>query len=297
MKTFVFVFLQYITPQHTLSRIAGVLADCKVGWFKNFFITKFIDTYGVNMAEALDSTPENYPCFNEFFCRALKPEARPICTDADALTCPVDGAVSQRGKINAGRIFQAKGRDYSAQELLGGDENIAQAFTNGEFTTIYLSPKDYHRLHMPMAGKLISMSHVPGDLFSVNPATTDNVPRLFARNERLVCVFDTEIGPMALVLVGAMIVASIETTWAGLVAPVGKRVSTHNYGGPAPTFEKGEEFARFKLGSTIVMLFPENSIAWSETFQANSKVFMGERIAQVNDTTTENNNSSASSEH
>lgn len=281
MKTFVFIFLQYITPQHALSRIAGYFADCKWLWFKNRFIKKFIATYKVNMDEALNSDPESYACFNDFFCRALKPDARPVCDAETSVACPADGTVSQRGTIANGRIFQAKGRDYSAQELLGGDDALTQPFTQGEFSTIYLSPKDYHRLHMPLAGKLVSMIHVPGDLFSVNPATTDNVPRLFARNERVVCLFETEAGPMALVLVGAMIVASIETTWAGLVAPAGKAVSTQDYGGTAPSFEKGEEFARFKLGSTIVMLFPENSVQWSDSFSAGSSVKMGEAIAQT----------------
>lgn len=280
MKTFLFILLQYITPQHALSRMVGGLANSKIGWLKSLFITKFIETYNVNMDEALESDPQHYACFNDFFCRALKPDARPISTEAGTIVCPADGAVSQAGKIKNGRIFQAKGRDYSALELIGGNQELADTFANGSFSTVYLSPKDYHRLHMPLAGKLISMTHVPGDLFSVNPATTDNVPRLFARNERVVCVFDTGLGPVALVLVGAMIVASVETTWAGLVAPVGKQVSTVEYGTQPIEFAKGDEFARFKLGSTIVMLFPENSMEWNDNFTAMSSVQMGESIAK-----------------
>ncbi len=281
MKTIVFVFLQYIAPQHTISRLAGWLADSKTNWIKSLFITKFINAYGVNMDEALESDPASYACFNDFFCRALKPDARPICDNEGSIACPADGAVSQSGPIKNGRIFQAKGRDYSTLELLGGNKELAETFAHGSFSTVYLSPKDYHRLHMPLAGTLVSMTHIPGDLFSVNPATTDNVPRLFARNERVVCVFDTELGPVALVLVGAMIVASIETTWAGLVAPTGKQVSTINYGAEPVSFEKGEEFARFKLGSTIVMLFPENTIEWNDNFDATNSVRMGEGIARA----------------
>lgn len=279
MKTFIFILLQHITPQHLLSRAAGLLADCKTPRIKNSFIKKFIDTYHVDMDEAENSDPESYSCFNDFFCRALKEGARPIDDDPSSLCSPADGAFSQLGKIDRGRIFQAKGRTYSALELLGGNQNLADALYHGQFATIYLSPKDYHRLHMPLDGELVSMTHVPGDLFSVNPATTDNVDRLFARNERLVCHFKTEIGPVALVLVGAMIVASIETTWAGLVAPAGKKVQTVDYQQGPLTFKKGDEFARFKLGSTIIILLPENSATWEEQLEANSPIKMGEAIA------------------
>ncbi len=281
MKTFIFIFLQYIAPQHALSRLAGWIAESRITWLKSFIIEKFIRAFGVNMEEAQNSDPESYACFNDFFCRALKDGARPIADEEHALACPADGAVSQVGDIQNGRIFQAKGRDYSAQELLGGCAETAEAFSKGSFTTIYLSPKDYHRLHMPIDGKLISMIHVPGDLFSVNPATTENVPKLFARNERVVCMFETEIGPVALVLVGAMIVASIETTWAGLVAPAGKQVSTTSYNVQPIAFNKGDEFARFKLGSTIVMLFPENTVAWSDAFAPATAVQMGQHIGDI----------------
>ncbi len=281
MKVFIFIALQYITPQHTLSRIAGWLANSRIQWLKSTFIERFIRTYHVNMAEAEHSDPAYYNCFNDFFCRALKDDARPIAQETSALTSPADGAVSQVGRIEHGRIHQAKGRDYSTYELLGGDEAHTKAFANGEFTTIYLSPKDYHRLHMPIDGTLVSMRHIPGKLFSVNPATTENVPRLFARNERVVCIFETEVGPVALILVGAMIVASIETTWAGLVAPSGRHISEINYQEGPIRFKKGEEFARFKLGSTIIMLFPEKTVNWQEQFQADCAVKMGEEIGDI----------------
>lgn len=231
------------------------------------------------MSEAKEENYEKFPTFNDFFVRELKEDARPIDSSENSLACPADGAVSQIGKIEAGSIFQAKGHSFTAEELLGGDNALAEKFSNGNFTTIYLSPKDYHRLHMPLDGKLVSMTHVPGKLFSVNPATTAHVPRLFARNERVVCVFDTEIGEVALVLVGAMIVASIETTWAGLVAPAGKQVSTVNYENPDIRIAKGEEFARFKLGSTIIMLFPEGKTEWEKKLESNSAVRMGQAIA------------------
>lgn len=234
------------------------------------------------MEEAENSDPDSYACFNDFFCRALKPDARPITPAETSIASPADGVFSQLGKIDDGRIFQAKGHDFSTYELLGGSHSLAKKFTHGEFATIYLSPKDYHRLHMPIDGELVSMSYVPGDLFSVNPTTTDNVPRLFARNERVVCIFETEFGPMALVLVGAMIVASIETIWAGQVAPLQRKVQTTNYLNQATIkLKKGEEMGRFKLGSTIVMLFPENSMQWNEAINPESAIRMGEAIANT----------------
>lgn len=276
-----FIVLQYLIPQHLLSRCIGHLANCKTPWLKSILINRFIKTYNVDIEEAENSDPESYDCFNDFFCRALKTEARPITADAGEILSPADGAFSQLGKIKSGRIFQAKGRDYSTAELLASSD-YESVFDNGEFATIYLSPKDYHRLHMPVDGKLISMTHVPGDLFSVNPLTTESVPRLFARNERVVCIFETDYGPMALVLVGAMIVASIETIWAGLVAPAGKKVVTTDYQKPKSVrLNRGEEFARFKLGSTIIVLFPENKISWTKQLASGSSVRMGESIANT----------------
>ncbi|MCR8923106.1 archaetidylserine decarboxylase [Dasania sp. GY-MA-18] len=282
-----FIIAQYLTPQHLLSRLVGKVADCEWPWVKNTFITRFISHYGVNMSEAADPEPLNYKNFNAFFTRALAPDARPIVAGDNTIACPADGAISQLGDIENGRIFQAKGQSYSLLELLGGDVEAAQPFEGGKFATVYLSPKDYHRVHMPMAGTLKSMTYVPGDLFSVNGTTADNVPRLFARNERAVCIFDTDIGPMAVVLVGAMIVAGIETTWAGQVAPIKRQIQTHHYqqdGQAAPQnirLEKGEEMGRFKLGSTAIVIFPKGVMEWDDKFSADYPTVMGELFGEI----------------
>src|SRR5690554_299818 len=238
-----FVLSQYVTPQLALSRLAGRFADSdRSPALKNRFTRWFIGRYGVNMSEAGEPDPEDYATFNEFFTRALKPGIRPIAMDPDVLVSPVDGAISQIGQVGSDRVFQAKGQSFSLTELLGGDSARARTFADGEFSTIYLSPKDYHRVHMPLAGTLREMVYVPGKLFSVNPVTADNVPNLFARNERVVCIFDTAAGPMAMVLVGAMIVGSVETTWAGVIAPNPHKVTSWQYQGDnAVQFQKGEE--------------------------------------------------------
>lgn len=278
-----FIIFQYIVPQHLLSRLAGKVADCEWPWLKNSFITWFIRRYQVNMLEAADPEPYNYKNFNAFFTRQLGEGARPIVDTADSIACPADGAISQLGRIEAGRIFQAKGQSYSLVELLGGDEAIAQPFQDGEFATVYLSPKDYHRVHMPLTGKLTSMTYVPGDLFSVNTTTAENVPRLFSRNERAVCIFDTDAGPMAVVLVGAMIVAGIETVWAGQVAPLKRQVLTQHYASKptAVNLKKGEEMGRFKLGSTAIVLFGPNVMQWQDQFSAGSATRMGEKLGTL----------------
>jgi phosphatidylserine decarboxylase len=214
MKQRLFIFFQYVLPHHVLSRLAGCVAECRVRWFKNAFTQWFVRRYQVDMSQALVEDITGYEHFNAFFTRALKPGARPLDETPGAILCPADGAVSQLGAIEHGRIFQAKGHSFSTLELLGGDARLSAPFMGGEFATIYLSPKDYHRVHMPLAGTLREMVYVPGRIFSVNQTTAENVPELFARNERVVCLFDTERGPMAVVLVGAMIVASIETVWA-----------------------------------------------------------------------------------
>jgi len=280
LKNSLFILFQYLAPVYFISRVAGWLAENKTSWLKTFLIHRFIRAFDVNMEEAENSDADSYACFNDFFCRALKPGARPFEINVNSVISPVDGAFSQLGKINEGQIFQAKGHNYSVNELLGDQHELAEEFQHGEFATIYLSPKDYHRLHMPTGGTLISMTHVPGYLFSVNPITTDNVPRLFARNERVVCVFETPLGKVVMVLVGAMVVASIETVWAGLVAPVGKDISTYCYRDmAAPQLEQGQEMGRFKLGSTVIMLFPEGSIEWLDDIGANTAIKMGEPVA------------------
>ncbi|WP_022958498.1 archaetidylserine decarboxylase [Spongiibacter tropicus] len=273
-----FIILQYLLPQHLLSRLVGKLAECRLPWLKNLLIRRFITQYKVDMSEAVDSAPEAYANFNAFFTRALKDGARPI--DDAPVVCPADGAISQLGEINRGRIFQAKGQDYSLQTLLGDDKALTAEFDGGSFATIYLSPRDYHRVHMPVDGTLRSMTYVPGKLFSVNTTTAENVRSLFARNERAICVFDTEFGPMAMILVGAMIVAGIETVWDGQIAPPPRQITTRNYPQDAPTLKKGEEMGRFKLGSTVILLFGKDKIDWLDKFEALTPTRLGEALAE-----------------
>lgn len=278
-----FVMSQYLTPQLALSRLAGKLADNdRFPALKNRVIKWFIGRYGVNMSEALESDPDTYASFNDFFTRALKPGLRPVDPATDVLVSPVDGAISQLGQVSNDRVFQAKGQSFSLNELLGGSEERASEFIEGEFATIYLSPKDYHRIHMPLAGTLRETVYIPGKLFSVNPATATNVPNLFARNERVVTIFDTEFGPMALVLVGAMIVGSVETTWAGIVAPsAGTSTATrYNQDTTASSFEKGEEMGRFRLGSTVVLVMPKGSVDWNADLAAGHSVKMGQAFGK-----------------
>ena len=276
----IFIFFQHLVPQHLLSRCTGWLAELEhPTWLKNWVIGVFIRHFKVDMSEALEPDHEAYANFNAFFTRPLQEGARPIA-DAD-IVCPADGAISQLGGIHAGRIFQAKGQDYSALELLGGDPEWAARFGGGTFATIYLSPRDYHRVHMPVAGRLLGTTYVPGDLYSVNTVTAQNVERLFARNERLVCYFDTEFGPMAMILVGAMVVAGIETVWGGQVAPPPSTPQSLSYTGlPEPVeLAKGEEMGRFKLGSTVILLFPEDAIEWDARYAAGSATRLGEALA------------------
>ena len=276
-----FILFQYLLPHHLLSRLAGCLANCTWSWVKTPFITWFVKRYQVDMSQALEENPTAYSSFNDFFTRALKPDARPLDQTDGSILCPADGAISQLGKIEHGRIFQAKGHSFSVQELLGGNAELAAPFQGGEFATVYLSPRDYHRVHMPLGGTLKEMIYVPGKLFSVNQTTAKNVPELFARNERVVCLFDTEAGPMAVVLVGAMIVASVETVWAGLVAPPSRELRSTAYGQAAPSLEKGDEMGRFKLGSTAIVLFGPDAMRWSESVKAGDSVQMGQLMGSV----------------
>ncbi|SRR5690606_6043825 len=278
-----FVLSQYVTPQLAVSRLAGRLADSEsTPALKNRVIKWFIGRYGVNMSEAAEPDFTAYPTFNAFFTRALKSGARTIDPDPSTLVSPVDGAISQIGQISTDRVFQAKGQSFSLTELLGGDDERAEPFREGEFATIYLSPKDYHRIHMPMAGTLKEMVYVPGKLFSVNPVTAENVPNLFARNERVACLFDTEAGPMAMVLVGAMIVGSVETTWAGVVAPNSGKVTQWQYSGDdAVRFEKGQEMGRFRLGSTVVLVMPKGAVKWQPNQVAEKTVQLGEAFGKL----------------
>jgi phosphatidylserine decarboxylase len=276
-----FILFQNIVPQHLLSRCTGLLAALHhPEWLKNWLIQQFISHFDVDMSEAAESDHTQYACFNDFFTRPLREGARPLAA-ADIL-CPADGAISQLGKIANGLLFQAKGRYFSAEDLLGGDVPRAAQFAGGQFATIYLSPKDYHRVHMPVAGRLTGTCYIPGQLFSVNGVTAENVDRLFARNERLVCYFDTEFGPMAMVLVGAMIVAGIETVWSGRVAPPSKRPVTVDYVElPEPVeLAKGDEMGRFMLGSTVILLFPKDVMSFDERFGAGTLTQMGERLGE-----------------
>lgn len=273
---------QYAVPQHLLSRFVGWIAETRIGWIKNTFISNFAARYGVNMSEAIEENPLAYENFNAFFTRALKPGARPIDADPNSIACPADGAISQHGDIKGDAIFQAKGHHFSLQELLGGDAERAKPFVNGKFATVYLSPRDYHRVHMPFTGTLREMVHVPGKLFSVNTRTAANVPRLFARNERVVAIFDTEIGPMAVVLVGAMIVASIETVWAGVVAPTHPQLKvSEEKAKQHVVLDKGAELGRFRLGSTAIVCFGPGVMEWDAKFRDGTPTRMGERLGHV----------------
>jgi phosphatidylserine decarboxylase len=278
-----FILFQYLVPQHLLSRLVGRLAASEIPWLKNSLIDMFRRHFNVDMTEALEEDPHVYPSFNAFFTRALKPDARPLDTDPQALLCPADGAISQIGALGGDTILQAKGQYYSAQQLLGGDAALAAPFAGGHFATIYLSPRDYHRVHMPLAGRLVRTLYVPGDLFSVNQTTAENVPNLFARNERLVCLFETAAGPMAVVLVGAMIVAGIDTVWAGPVAPLGRRVIDTDFASPpAPVaLARGAELGRFRLGSTVILLLPNGSVEWRPDAIAGSAVRMGSALGRI----------------
>ncbi len=271
------VLAQHLLPKQVLTRLAGRLADAEAGATTTALIRRFIQRYGVNMAEAAEPDPAAYPSFNAFFTRALKPGVRPLAR-ADWI-CPVDGAISQFGRIEDGQIFQAKGHHYSATALVGGDAELAAGFAQGHFATLYLSPRDYHRIHMPAAGVLRRMIHVPGALFSVNPATARGVPGLFARNERVVCVFDSARGPWVLVLVGATIVGSMATAWHGVVNPPRPGSLREWFYQPGQhALQPGEEMGRFLLGSTVVLLLP-GPLGFDPGWQPGGAIRMGEPMA------------------
>lgn len=274
--------LYSLLPQHWLSRFAGIVSRCEAGWLRRPVIRWFIKKYSVDMSLAVEPNPEAYRSFNQFFIRALKPSVRPICADPRAIACPADGVISQMGPIRHGELLQAKGFSYSLFGLLGGDAAQAKPFLGGQFMTIYLSPKDYHRVHMPFAGRLERMVYVPGRLFSVNAFSTNNIPNLFARNERVVCWFSTDFGPMVVILVGAMLVASIHTVWQGQVAPKppGEIVATP-YAEGNIQLAKGAELGHFELGSTVIILFPKDVIRWQADLHNGSKVIVGQEIAKA----------------
>lgn len=274
------VLPQYLLPKRALTRFMGWLAGLEAGSTTTAVIRWFVRRYGVNMAEAANPDVASYRSFNEFFTRALRDDARPLA-HAD-FVCPVDGAISQCGPLDGQRLVQAKGHDYTATALLGGSRELADKFRDGSFATLYLSPRDYHRIHMPCAGRLRSMVHVPGELFSVNPLTARAVPGLFARNERVVCVFDGEHGPFAMVLVGATIVGSMATVWHGVVNPPRPGVVREwSYANGEVTLERGAEMGRFLLGSTVVMLFPRDALVLASDWEAGRAVRMGEAMGHA----------------
>ena len=283
MKTFLFVLMQHLLPQHLISRAIGRLASSHNHFVRTRFIGWFVRRYNVNMSEAAEPDPGAYENFNNFFTRPLKPGARPIAGGSDTVVCPADGAISQIGAIEDNVIFQAKGRSFTVEALLGGDRALAQPFYGGQFATVYLSPRDYHRVHMPLEGTLLRTIYVPGKLFSVNKVTAENVDALFARNERLVCFFDTAAGPMVVVLVGAMIVAGIETVWAGHVCPTPGQnlVSTDYSEKPAISLGKGDEMGRFKLGSTAIVLFAPGAMKMDPELKADAPVRMGQKLGTL----------------
>lgn len=269
------VLLQYILPKQAFTVFAGKVAGTKGGNFTTRLIHWFVGRYNVNMAEAANPDIRSYATFNDFFTRALRSDARPLAHAK--YICPVDGAISQYGAIEKDQLFQAKGHYYSTTALVGGDTALAQQFQDGSFATLYLSPRDYHRIHMPCDGRLTRMIYVPGDLFSVNPVTARGVPGLFARNERVVCVFESAHGPFVLTLVGATIVGSMATVWHGIVNPPRSReVREWKYDGQNVLLKKGDEMGRFLLGSTVVMLFPKNALKFNAQWAPGLGVRMGE---------------------
>jgi phosphatidylserine decarboxylase len=272
-------FAQSLLPHHLLSRLMQVFTESTFEPWKNFAIKLIIKHYQVNMSEAINSDPTFYTHFNDFFTRTLKPGSRPICPEPHAVISPADGAISQIGTIDQGQIIQAKGKSFSAQTLLGGDPATAEIFKNGQFVTIYLSPKDYHRLHMPIAGTLKEMIHIPGRLFSVNTATTAAVHNLFARNERVVTIYETKTGPMALIQVGAIFVSSIETVWHGVVTPPSaKEIRRWQYPDNPPTLNLAEEMGRFNMGSTIIVLFGQDQMNWLSNLKAGDEIQLGQQL-------------------
>ena len=275
------VLLQYLLPQQALTRLAGVVARWRGGAISTGLIRWFVGRYGVDMAEAAEPRIEAYASFNDFFTRALRVDARPLAA-ADWI-CPVDGAISQFGRIERDQIFQAKGHHYSTTALVGGDAGLAARFEDGAFATIYLSPRDYHRIHMPCAGRLTRMLYVPGALFSVNPTTARGVPGLFARNERVVCVFESPRGPFVMVLVGATVVGSMATPWHGVVNPprAGKLRDWYYDQNPVE-LAQGQEMGRFLLGSTVVVLFPEGGTTFNPQWKTAGGVRLGEPMAERN---------------
>jgi phosphatidylserine decarboxylase len=273
-----FVALQRLLPKHALSRLIAKAAESQTVWLKNALIERAIASFDINIDEAESDDINDYKNFNSFFTRALKDGVRPIDSGDQTVVSPADGAISQAGPINHHKIIQAKGSDYSVSRLLGNSQQ-AKGYENGSFATIYLSPRDYHRVHIPAAGKLLSTRYIPGDLFSVNDQTAQALPNLFARNERLVCEFESESGNFVVVFVGAMLVAGIETVWSGFETPGRGAIRETDFSDRDLSYKKGDEIGRFKFGSTVILLFPEDSIHWQDSLMPQADVQVGAKIA------------------
>lgn len=281
LMDFIKVTPQYLIPKHMLSSGMHWFMQVETVWIKNAIIKLLTKIYGINVSEAADENIDNYPHFNAFFTRALKPEARPIDETPDSWVSPVDGLISQSTSINGNKIIQAKCHDYTVEALVGGDISYAQQFTNGDAAVIYLSPKDYHRIHMPIDAKLLSMTYIPGDLFAVNPATVRQIEGLFARNERLVIRFESEKGPFCLVMVGAIFVGSMETVWQGKITPEYTPIIKHwDYQEEDIHFKKADEIGRFNMGSTVVLLTPEQQLPELGKINGNTPIQMGQLLAK-----------------
>ncbi len=275
------MLLQYMLPQYLLARLMRALTRCRLRVWKDWQIRWFIRRYSVDMNSAAQPDPLAYENFNGFFTRALRADARSVVNGVHDIACPVDGAVSQLGGISEGRIIQAKGHDYSVMELLGGSPLRAAPFLNGQFATLYLSPKDYHRIHMPISGRLREMVYVPGKLFSVNALSVRGIPRLFARNERVAAIFDTEIGAMAVVMVGALFVGSIETVWGGTITPpYSANIKEWIYPDRDIVIQRGAELGRFNMGSTVIVLLESGAAAWNSGLAAGSAIQMGQALGE-----------------
>ncbi|MBS0350593.1 MAG: phosphatidylserine decarboxylase [Proteobacteria bacterium] len=277
----IFIFFQKVLPKHFLSRLLGRLAHSRCRVFKNWTIKIFIKYFEIDLSEAVVTEIDHFPSFNDFFIRKLKPEVRPIPNDPKIIAAPADGIISQMGQIQKGNLLQAKNHLYSLEELLGGDIETSRLFQNGQFCTIYLSPKDYHRVHMPISGKLEKMIYVPGKLFSVNHKSVKGIPRLFNQNERVICLFETAAGPMTMIFVGAMLVGGIVTQWSGKVLPA--KVSFPVEQANTLVFlNQGEEAGFFQWGSTVILLFGEQQIEWRADLNSGARIKVGERIGLLN---------------
>lgn len=270
--------LQYLLPQHILSRLGAKVANCRIRLIKNLVIYLCCRFYRITMTDALETNPFNYSTFNDFFTRALQPAARPIAGGEQTVVAPVDGRVWQIGKLNANYFVSAKGHNFTVEQLLAA-RDLATQFNDADFTVLYLAPSDYHRIHMPIKGKLASMHYVPGKLFSVKPSVINNIPGVFAKNERVIINFETAVGNMAMILVGAMFVGSIVTTWAGTIVPSYQETVTNwDYTKQDLVFAKGEEVGRFKFGSTVILLYPAGTIQWHQELQQNTVIKMGQSL-------------------